>query len=78
MNPLTILQHANLPSFSNEQIREANLLEDFQPAFNPEKEIDDEKDSKPDTWVDEATIADPAAVKPEDVRLTLSFYDFHN
>jgi calnexin len=49
-----------------ESIRNGTLLEDFSPSVNPEKEIDDPKDSKPDTWVDEARIADPEAKKPED------------
>ncbi|KFZ10762.1 hypothetical protein V502_07938 [Pseudogymnoascus sp. VKM F-4520 (FW-2644)] len=51
---------------NGKQVKEGSLLEDFTPSFNPEKEIDDEKDSKPDTWVDEARIADPEAKKPED------------
>jgi calnexin len=42
------------------------LFEDFSPAINPPKEIDDEDDKKPADWVDEAQIADPEAVKPED------------
>jgi len=42
------------------------LLEDFTPAVNPDKEIDDPEDSKPDDWVDDARIADPDATKPED------------
>ena len=41
-----------------------SLLEDFEPAVNPAKEIDDPNDSKPATWVDEAKIVDPAATKP--------------
>ncbi|KAF2636643.1 calreticulin precursor [Massarina eburnea CBS 473.64] len=49
-----------------ESTRNGTLLEDFSPSVNPEKEIDDPKDSKPDTWVDEARIADPEAKKPED------------
>jgi calnexin len=49
-----------------ESIRNGTLLEDFSPSVNPEKEIDDPKDTKPDTWVDEARIADPEAKKPED------------
>ncbi|KFY74256.1 hypothetical protein V499_05712 [Pseudogymnoascus sp. VKM F-103] len=51
---------------NGKQVKEGSLLEDFTPSFNPEKEIDDAKDSKPDTWVDEARIADPEAKKPED------------
>ena len=51
----------------NQQVeRVGNLLEDFSPAVNPPKMIDDPKDIKPDDWVDEAQIQDPSAVKPED------------
>ncbi|KAF2662756.1 calreticulin precursor [Lophiostoma macrostomum CBS 122681] len=42
------------------------LLEDFSPSVNPDKEIDDPKDTKPGDWVDEARIPDPEAKKPED------------
>lgn len=51
---------------NGEQIKTGSLLEDFSPAVNPPKEIDDPKDKKPDDWVDEARIADPDAKKPED------------
>jgi calnexin len=64
----TLIVHPNntvIIKLNGEQVKEANLLEDFQPPFNPPKEIDDPKDSKPDTWVDEARIADPEAKKPE-------------
>ncbi|KAL4881590.1 Calreticulin family-domain-containing protein [Aspergillus karnatakaensis] len=47
-------------------VKNGTLLEDFNPPVNPEKEIDDPKDSKPDTWVDEAKIPDPEASKPDD------------
>lgn len=40
-----------------------NLLEDFTPAVNPPKEIDDPEDVKPADWVDTKRIADPDAVK---------------
>ena len=43
-----------------------SLLEDFEPAVNPAKEIDDPNDFKPSTWIDEAKIVDPSAVKPAD------------
>lgn len=43
-----------------------SLLEDFEPAVNPPKEISDPDDFKPSDWVDEAMIADPEAAKPED------------
>lgn len=49
-----------------ESMKKGNLLDDFTPSVNPEKEIDDPKDTKPDDWVDEARIADPEAKKPED------------
>ncbi|KAL1603861.1 hypothetical protein SLS60_005453 [Paraconiothyrium brasiliense] len=49
-----------------ESIRNGTLLEDFSPSVNPEKEIDDPEDKKPEDWVDEARIADPEATKPED------------
>jgi len=46
--------------------REGNLLEDFDPPFNPPKEIDDPEDKKPANWVDNAKIPDTTAVKPDD------------
>ncbi|EFY90279.1 hypothetical protein J3458_003059 [Metarhizium acridum] len=51
---------------NGEEVKSGSLLEDFTPAVNPPAEIDDPKDSKPDTWVDEARIPDPEAKKPED------------
>lgn len=42
------------------------MLEDFDPAVNPPKEIDDPEDFKPETWVDEAEIEDVTATKPDD------------
>lgn len=65
----TLIIHPNntaVIKLNGEQVKEANLLEDFSPAFNPPKEIDDPKDSKPEDWVDAARIADPEATKPED------------
>ncbi|KAL2820226.1 Calreticulin family-domain-containing protein [Aspergillus cavernicola] len=47
-------------------VKNGTLFEDFSPPVNPEKEIDDPKDKKPDTWVDEAKIPDPEATKPND------------
>ncbi|CBF75819.1 calnexin [Aspergillus nidulans FGSC A4] len=47
-------------------VKNGTLLEDFNPPVNPEKEIDDPKDKKPDDWVDEAKIPDPDATKPDD------------
>ena len=49
-----------------ESMKNGTLLDDFTPAVNPEKEIDDPKDEKPSDWVDEARIPDPEATKPED------------
>ncbi len=46
--------------------KSGSLLEDFTPAVNPEKEIDDANDKKPEDWVDEARVSDPEASKPED------------
>jgi calnexin len=51
---------------NGEQVKEGSLLEDFTPAFNPAKEIDDPNDTKPADWVDESRIPDPEATKPED------------
>jgi len=50
----------------DEVASEGSLLENFSPAVNPPKEIDDPKDTKPEDWVDEAQIADPNATKPAD------------
>ncbi|KAK5108840.1 hypothetical protein LTR62_007730 [Meristemomyces frigidus] len=47
-------------------VKNGSLLEDFTPAVNPDKEIDDAKDEKPADWVEESRIADPEATKPED------------
>ena len=49
-----------------ESVKNGTLLEDFAPSVNPEKEISDPKDKKPDDWVDVARIPDPEASKPED------------
>lgn len=49
-----------------EEVKAGSLLEDFAPAVNPPAEIDDEKDTKPEDWVDQARIPDPEANKPED------------
>ncbi|KAF2071555.1 hypothetical protein CYY_007127 [Polysphondylium violaceum] len=47
-------------------VLDGDFHKDFTPAFNPPKEIDDPSDKKPSTWVDEETIKDPEATKPED------------
>lgn len=65
----TLIVHPNntyVIQQNGEQVKEGSLLEDFDPAVNPPKEIDDPKDKKPDDWVDEARIPDPEAKKPED------------
>jgi len=46
--------------------KSGSLLEDFDPPVNPEKEIEDPEDKKPESWVDTARIPDPEATKPED------------
>ena len=51
---------------NGDAIKNGTLLEDFDPPFNPPKEIEDPKDEKPADWVDESQIADPEAKKPED------------
>ncbi|KAG0210206.1 hypothetical protein BGX28_009511 [Mortierella sp. GBA30] len=51
---------------NNEVASNGSLLESFQPAVNPPKEIDDPKDTKPADWVEVAKIADPKASKPDD------------
>eukprot|EP00297_Palpitomonas_bilix_P024114 CAMPEP_0113901806 /NCGR_PEP_ID=MMETSP0780_2-20120614/21464_1 /TAXON_ID=652834 /ORGANISM="Palpitomonas bilix" /LENGTH=554 /DNA_ID=CAMNT_0000894471 /DNA_START=23 /DNA_END=1687 /DNA_ORIENTATION=+ /assembly_acc=CAM_ASM_000599 len=47
-------------------VRTGSLLEDFDPAVNPPKMIDDPEDLKPEDWVDDEYIPDPEASKPED------------
>lgn len=49
--------------FNGESYNLGNLLEDFTPPVNPEKEIDDPEDKKPEDWVDTKRIPDPEAVK---------------
>ncbi|KAJ3117697.1 hypothetical protein HK100_000765 [Physocladia obscura] len=51
---------------NDESVKSGNLLEDFTPAVNPPKLIDDPEDSKPEDWVDVARISDPDARKPDD------------
>src|SRR5215471_14343352 len=51
---------------NGEAVKNGTLFDDFSPAVNPEKEIDDPKDTKPENWVEEAMIPDPEATKPED------------
>lgn len=51
---------------NGESEKKGSLLEDFEPAVNPAKEIDDPEDFKPADWVEESMIADPEAAKPVD------------
>ena len=43
-----------------------SLLDDMKPPVNPEPEIDDPEDAKPEDWVDLKKIKDPEASKPDD------------
>ena len=49
-----------------ESVSSGNLLEDFTPAVNPEKEIDDPNDKKPEDWDEREKVPDPDAKKPDD------------
>ncbi|TYJ56812.1 hypothetical protein B9479_002422 [Cryptococcus floricola] len=51
---------------NDESVKKGSLLEDFDPAVNPPKEIDDPEDFKPESWVEEAEIDDLTATKPAD------------
>ncbi|GAA5975814.1 hypothetical protein JCM10908_005289 [Rhodotorula pacifica] len=51
---------------NNEKAKSGSLLEDFTPAVNPPKEIDDPEDVKPSDWVETPKISDPDATKPAD------------
>ncbi|KAI1322011.1 Calreticulin-domain-containing protein [Xylariaceae sp. FL0255] len=68
-NLYTLIVHPNNTfaiQTNGDTVKEGSLLEDFNPAVNPDKEIDDPKDTKPADWVDTARIPDPEAKKPED------------
>merc|ERR1712060_241085 len=41
------------------------FADDFEPPFQPEKEIEDPDDKKPEDWVDDEKMDDPEASKPE-------------
>ncbi|XP_015794452.1 calnexin-like [Tetranychus urticae] len=43
-----------------------SLLTDFSPSVNPDLEIDDPNDAKPEDWDEREKIPDPDAVKPDD------------
>ncbi|KAI0125769.1 putative calcium-binding protein precursor cnx1 [Xylariales sp. AK1849] len=65
----TLIVHPNntyIIKQNNEQVKTGSILEDFSPSVNPEEEINDPKDLKPEDWVDESRIPDPEAKKPED------------
>lgn len=49
-----------------ESVSSGNLLEDFTPAVNPPKEVDDINDKKPEDWDEREKIPDPDAEKPDD------------
>ena len=51
---------------NGDRLKNGSLFEDFSPAVNPEMEIDDPNDTKPEDWVDQARIPDPEATKPEE------------
>ena len=52
--------------FDKKVVGQGSLLEDFLPAVNPPKEIEDPNDSKPEDWDEREKIPDPDARKPED------------
>lgn len=58
---------------NDEVAREGSLLEDFTPAVNPPKEINDPEDFKPESWVDLAEIDDEEAVKVGDLLFEKDF-----
>ena len=47
-------------------VNSGSLMEDFTPAVNPPKEIDDPSDKKPEDWDEREKIPDPDAEKPDD------------
>lgn len=51
---------------NDESVRKGSLFDDFDPAVNPPKEIDDPEDFKPESWVDLEEIDDVSATKPDD------------
>jgi calnexin len=50
----------------NSKITSGNLLKDLIPPVEPEKEIADPSDKKPNEWDEREHIVDPEASKPED------------
>ncbi|KAK9788860.1 hypothetical protein WJX73_002315 [Symbiochloris irregularis] len=49
-----------------ESKKTGSLFEDFEPSINPPEEIDDPKDKKPASWVENPKMPDPKAKKPAD------------
>ncbi|KAI1887690.1 hypothetical protein AGOR_G00192910 [Albula goreensis] len=47
-------------------VSKGSLLTDVVPPVNPQKEIDDPNDAKPEDWDERAKIPDPEAMKPDD------------
>jgi len=50
----------------NKSKKKGKFADDFDPPFQPEKEIKDPEDEKPEDWVDDEKMDDPDAVKPDD------------
>jgi len=46
--------------------KRGSFADDFDPPFQPEEEIEDPEDEKPEDWVDNEKMDDPEAVKPDD------------
>lgn len=46
-------------------VSRGSLLTDVVPPVNPQTEIDDPNDAKPEDWDERAKIPDPEAMKPE-------------
>lgn len=53
-------------SVDHKIINDGSLLSDFNPAVNPQREIDDPNDKKPENWDEREKIPDPDAQKPEE------------
>uniref|UniRef100_A0A8C5PYX2 Calnexin n=1 Tax=Leptobrachium leishanense TaxID=445787 RepID=A0A8C5PYX2_9ANUR len=47
-------------------VNSGNLLNDVNPPVNPQSEIEDPEDQKPEDWDERPKIPDPDAVKPDD------------
>jgi len=50
----------------NKSVKKGKFANDFEPPFQPPKEINDPEDEKPEDWVDNEKMDDPEAVKPDD------------